>query len=541
MKILALRILSLTLPSSLSLLGSLALAQEATPLLRRGDLVGGQPVRAFQQAIIADDGTWQTVVHPSEPPLLALVLRDGAAVRTEGERLDHPGPGITSVRVIRFFGLEGAGPNTTQYVTLNDFVPVRPGPVAGILRGDRLLVVTNEPIDLAGLPPETRTGNIEKFAANATDTVVAVIGIGGGERVLARFRFAPDGSPIAREALLRTGDALADGALVANLGRPETSADGVWLVRVPTADGGVRLLSSGGTVVRTGDLSPLPGRTVERVLASYDRNAFGGVAAALELSGDPATDLVLWKNGSVLWREGDPIPSLDPGRPAAPLAGIGRVELSDSGAVFWHALVPGPLPQPAAGLGSMLRDGVPFLETGVSRVAGELVVAFQPSLENFEISPSGRFWLGRVALESSQEAYLRVDLGAAIPVPGCTPNAGTLRHTEGLVLAGRTIRLVLDGPARLGSLAILHVSTAAAVPGSPCGLMTPFGELLIDPGQRILRVSAGFFAGVGVPLDVRIPPDRALVDRVFWAQGAFQAPGTSPLLTNGLRIEIGAP
>ena len=131
------------------------------------------------------------------------------------------------------------------------------------------------------------------------------------------------------------------------------------------------------------------------------------------------------------------------------------------------------------------------------------------------------------------------DFGASRVLPGCTPNPGTLRHTEGLVLAGHTIRVVLDGPARPGSIAILSLASALAQPGSPCGQPSPCGEILVDPARIPFTLVAGVFAGGPVAVDLAIPSNLALVDREFFAQGAFLRPGA--MLTNGLSLEVGAP
>jgi hypothetical protein len=187
-----------------------------------------------------------------------------------------------------------------------------------------------------------------------------------------------------------------------------------------------------------------------------------------------------------------------------------------------------------------MRDREPFLQSGVSRIDGRVVAALDPLPAGYEVSANGRFWLGGVSLEGLVGSVLvRADFGAAVPLPGCVPNPGTLRHTGGLVLSGATIELTLDGPAPAGALVSVHFSLGTAGSGD-CGLMTPFGEMLIDPHRRVGALHAGIFASAPIAATLAIPADSALIDLVLFAQGAFVAP-TGSLLTNGMRLEIGAP
>ena len=508
--------------------------QETAVLMRAGDLVDGREVAYSGGATIDDDGHWWTRVQAelAGGELVSYLLRDGTAWLRSGQRITAPfalvsNPGEPV----------GGSANRALVVILDDIQPplTVSGPHAAVLRNERALLILGELMGVTGLPATARCGRIDAIAANTHDTVVVNLLVSSAP-TLVRFRFAPDGSELARERLLAAGDDLGGGRIAESFTRVAIDERGDWLVRVTTSAGGTYMVGPAGVVLGSGDATPVAGRLIESVLRYHDGDEFGGVASALRLDGDPASDQILLVNGALLAQEGELIPSLSPLVPPVPLAEIGPLRRTRSGVVYWLAVTQAGV----LGEGSLLRDKTPFLQTGVSSVAGETVTSFYPAANSFEISPDGRFWLGRVFLASSDEAYVRVDFGTSEPRPGCTPQAGSLRHTDGLVLAGATIGLELDAPAPLGAQARVHLSTLGPRVFSDCGVATPFGERLVDPAGRLGVLLAGAYTGAPLAATVPIPASSALVDLEFFAQGSFLAPG-SVQLTNGLRFEIGAP
>ena len=75
--------------------------------------------------------------------------------------------------------------------------------------------------------------------------------------------------------------------------------------------------------------------------------------------------------------------------------------------------------------------------------------------------------------------------------------------------------------------------------------MTPFGELLFSPPHRRKLLILPPWNGAPVVVSFNIPNNIALIDATFFSQAAFFDPNVpSPekyRLTNGMRIEIGAP
>jgi len=86
-------------------------------------------------------------------------------------------------------------------------------------------------------------------------------------------------------------------------------------------------------------------------------------------------------------------------------------------------------------------------------------------------------------------------------------------------------------------------SSRAAIPGSRCGINTPFGEVFTSRAQRVGKLFVPSWDGSNPTTQTaQIPNLMALVNSVFWAQGFFRERNTTNIrLTNGLRIEIGAP
>jgi len=519
-------------PTLLSL-SSLLAAQQVQPVLREDDLIGGQPVKSLLRSVIDDDGVWQGVVLVNSPVHNenARLLRDGVPVAAEGDLLAN------GARLSSIYALEGGGANLCLLAYLQS-----PGSLfstSALVRGDQVVLEGGQPPAVVGLPPGAVCTKLETLAANRRDTALVTSWLNGvgSDRVLMLFRFDASGASVVRQLLLRVGDVLPDGAVVADFARPVVDEGGDWAVRVTTATGQDRLLGSAREYLRSGAPSPLPGRAVAQIQRSYALNDLGGFAATAQLSGDPATDNVLLVNGAIAAQEGDALPPAVPSLPGGILTGLGQVRLSNSGNVYWQALV-GPGNQSR---GSFLRDGRVILQAQASVLGGELVTGFADVKDNYEVSPSGRFWIARIELATSGDAYVVADFGAAVPLLGCAPNPATLRVSGGLALAGQALDLTLDGPVELGASAQVHLSLAAARPGQACGIATPFGELLISPAQHVGAIAAGSFAGVPLPTQLAIPSSAALVDLRLYAQAGFVQPTRGLLLTNALAIEIGAP
>lgn len=533
-------VLLLALPL-ISLASAQGVVPAFEPVLRENDLVAGESIISIESAVIGDDGTWHAIVLRNFPShdRNASLLRNGNVLGFEPAFLPLPG----GERVYYFETLASGGSYPAMLAHLTRQASTT-GAMA-VLRRGHVVLLQGDPVLATGLPPDTQCLAIETLAGNEQDELLVVARIEGapGERALLRYEFRRDGITRASTLLLRTGDTLSDGSVVRNLPVELRSLAlnerGQWLARVLSTDGGERLVGENGVVLRTGDPSPLPGRPIVEIGPNFDLNDFGVHALSVRVAGAAGTEVLLLKDGEVLAAEGDVVPSVLPFFPGLVLADIGRVRLANSGNVYWQLMIgEGPL---ARGFGGFMRDSQLILEVGNSFAGGRRILAFSDDPENFQISPSGRFWLGRVELAGTGEALVLADFGAAVPLPGCTANAATLRLSQGLVRAGATPHVALDGAVPLGSTGIVHVSLGAARPGEDCGIATPHGEVMIDPAQLIASVPAGLFAGGALDVPMAIPANLALVNMELFLQGSFTRPGGGIVLSNGMRLEIGAP
>jgi hypothetical protein len=477
--------------------------------------------------LVGDDGSWSadveylarrgTTFHET------ALVRDGEVVMHSGASL--PG-GVDVLRIDAAFG-SNARPSTVLSLDRRTRV---------ITAGSRILFQTGERLHVQGLPADATLsdqllGHVSDYGADA-DTLVGTVTLTSGEQAIVRVELSAVGATLSRTADLVIGQSLPDGSRVTAIqisSEMPVNGRSEWLCVVTGDDGEKRLVTPGAVRLRTGTSSPVPGRTLVDFGVHLANDDLGGYATVATLSGDPASDELLVKNGVALAQEGEVLPGLAPGA----LAAIGHLRMDGSGALVWWARTYRLYGNDTA----LMRDREPLLIAGVSTLAGQVIEEVHP---NFHSSPNGRFLLGSVTLVGFPHSYLvRIDLGSAVPLRGCTPNPATLRSDAGLVLAGRAVELVLDGPAPLGSLARVHLALGSAGP-LDCGRPTPFGELFLDPAALAGVLPGGTFASAPVRIPLAIPADTALVDLALVAQGSFAHPN-GVVLTNGLALTIGAP
>ncbi|NOT32523.1 MAG: hypothetical protein HOP15_18940 [Planctomycetes bacterium] len=524
---------------ALALLSGRSLAQELVPLLRSNELVAGQAVTSIRSPVISSDRHWAALVNTfaSGTATTKRLVVDGALALSVGDALAAP-----PARVASLVNVAGSIDNLVVLVGLDLMPPPLPPTGRAVLRNGQVVLLSGAPLVAAGLPVGTLCRNIYSCGANARDTVVALVDTADLQYALVRLEFDELGVNVARTVELRTGQALPDGALVSTFdsaqqgGFAQAVSGDDWMWRVTATDGRERLVTSAQVLLRSGDPSPVPGRSILSVHPAnsfhhgHDLNDLGGHAALVMLSGASTSNGLLLKNSVKLAQEGDVLASL---APQALVDFAPCVRISNSGQVYWVARTDGPLGNNIA----LMRDLEVVLRQGETDVQGQLLNSIDGN--SWDITADGRYLLARVGLLPLDRALLRIDLGAAVPILGCVPNPGTLRHTAGYVLTGNTIRLTLDGPAPQGALVHLQLSLGEATPADPCGIPTPFGELLIDPTRRLPLIRAGIFANGPVSVDLGIPADPALVDLEIFGQGAFVTPA-SFMRTNGMRLLIGA-
>jgi len=537
-------VLSAALP--LLLAYSTPAAQTPTSLVKQGDPIAGLgAVTSIESVQVLDSGSWLALIDTDHPDTTqdTGLLRDGTLFLREGELLTAP----VSVLLDDFESMHASRTGQVA-LCLRTFAG---GPREGLAWNRTVLAQNGSPLVDPLVGANTSWLAFDVCKVNAANEVFVLGDVanpelaGVREATLCRFRLDALGNVLASDVLLTKRQFVPVlGTTVNDLPSTEHSLSvndrGDWMTLVLGLGPVNAFVINGTTVVaQEGAPSPVAGRAWRTAggLINSPRlclNNRGEYAFSGGLDGSGGTYLVV-KNGQKFAQSGDVYPSFSAsalfnGTPA-PLV------LTDGGDLFWRA--DSELQTDDA----FLRNFTPLIQANRTVFNGDLVVAVEQTPDAFSVSPNGRYFAGRVDLQLGGEAVLFIDLGLTLPLPGCAGNPGSLAVTSGLALPGNALEFALDGGQAPGALPLLTFSSREPTPFSPCGLLLPFGELMISPTHRIGSLALPPWDGTQPStLVVPIPPDPALVDHVFFAQGVFQTP-TSPrfTLTNGLRIEIGAP
>ena len=518
-------------------------AQTATTDLPVGaPLPGGRHVAEVLQVALDDDGRRLAWVR-GDLGEGKLLLRDDEVVALRAQPLNEPaGTALGEIGALRFDGdgNPAAGLALLRANHRHD---------SAIFWRNRLVAQEGTVPAFVGAPPGTvyaGFGVPHPFDGGLVVTVTlrdpAVLS--AVQHFLVRFELDAQGDVIAAERLLGADDvpAGAAGAVIAVAAdglRTDANESGDWAVGVSLDGVGYAVVRNGAVVAANGAPSLEPGLAYQLVghTGKLDLNDFGALALTTRLGSSPQASLdAILVDGHVFVRAEDVVDGLT----VLDCADF-PVALSNSGDLYWSAVT-----RDAQGelRSAHFRNRTAIVVEGVTSVEGRLVTHFHPDEDEqaFVVSASGRFFGGWGELEGLGRTLVRIDFGAAVPVPGCQPNPGALRLADGTVLAGRTITLELDGAPSAGMSAALVVGTPLA---SACGTVLSFGELLIDPAG-LSAIPAGTFAGSALSVPIAIPADPALIDVELALQGVFldpahTLPGPDVVLTNALRFEIGAP
>jgi len=360
---------------------------------------------------------------------------------------------------------------------------------------------------------------------------------------LVHYRLGPAGEVLDAEVPIRQAQFLdVLGTVVGALSTGEHLWDvndrGEFLMLVPAVGGDAILLGTDRVVAQELAPAPVPGRNWKVLnFTKLSLNDRGDYAFSGTLDGDETSDYLIEHDGRKLVQSGDVIPALS----ADPLdtGGAAPLVLANTGDVYWSARFRDSEDQCFA------RNLEPVVKRGQVLPDGSVVSEITAAEHGFAVSPGGRFFLGRVELQDVGPAVLFADFGLVLELPGCAGSPASLRLVDGKALAGGSFTLALDGAQVSGAIPALSFGTRLARPDSECGLMTPFGELLLSPADVRRTLVLPAWTGAAVEITFNVPNDVALVDALFFAQGAFFDPHANApekfRTTNGLRIEIGAP
>lgn len=529
-------------------LAAVPLAQEVNTLLRQGDTIIGVGAFASTSALrVNDQRTWvATIDTDADTARDKALLRNWLAILREGN--------------IVYSEIEG------DFAVLNDFEAVEltsSGDLAMILRIGATLSGAHSGLFWNGIPIMRSTDPITApgFAAGTTwstfknlkasNNQIMLLGETSSNRdnVIFRLSVNPAGDILSTTVLARRGL-----GMPATDGLPMTGTDfgphgsgmnkhGEWIAPIKTGVGVYIVVNGDVSLGREGGPSVLPNR-------NWRNNGFSLVfrcgindqgetifVGSAEGEGNNSIYCVV-RNGQLWIREGNVLPEFS-SRPlgkgsASPLI------LANNGDVFWFV-------QDDGSGKAFMRNFTPIINEGITRIDGNIVTGVALQADSFDSSDDGRFWIGRVTAQVVGELIVFADFGLVLPIPGCAGNQGKLSLIDGMALPGDHLVLGMDNGQDVGVTPILQLSTQPRIPGSDCGVMTQFGEMLISPANRFGKVFMPVWTGSGPStVDLAIPNDPSIVDATVYVQGVFwDAGNVSPepdfRLTNALKIEIGAP
>jgi hypothetical protein len=530
----------LVLGSVLVLLPVLA---QTDVVVRAGDtLPTGDHVTSVSVPRIDDGGAWLALVDSDAADLTqdALLLRPGGVLLREGkERVEPAGSEVDEF--IDFAITAGGEAALLLRLRVFDVFPTE-----GLYLGDRLLALRAELVGAPEVPAGTTWDGFDALWPSGERTLFVLGDInnpaiaGPREDAFVRYEFDAASAVTARSVVLTRGQFVpVVGSIVSSVGPfPfgfDTNERGDFIAVVSFVDGRAILANLDTILALEGAPSPVPGRNYRLLaLSKVSRNDFGAHAFTAFLDGAPEDDYCLFEDGQLFAREGEVLPFL-----SAPLGNgtAAPIHLANSGDLFWQA-------RDVNGDGAaFVRNHDVIVQAGRTVIEGFLVIDLAVDDSAFHASPDGRFWAGRVELEGVGDALLTADFGLVVPVPGCAGNGGRLRKKGGDARVGQQLVLEMDDAQALGALPMLALGTRP-LGAAGCGLPVPGGELLVDPASVVASLAGPPWNGAPEAFAFDIPASPSLVDLQLFAQGVFLAPpgaARSLLLTNGLRMEIGAP
>lgn len=414
-------------------------AQSLTIVAMEGDLVPGVgAITAFEKLAIADGGRWLIEVDTdgTDPDADGAILSESGTVLVEGAVLTNPtGATIDFFDTVR---LNAAGTRVHNHAL--DGTPQGALDDSAIFVDDAPVLFEGTVSTATGFAPNTVYAQFFEAWVNAPGDVLVVCTVdeptlpSADDRALVRLGIGAGPSLASETVLLKEGDAVGTGAVIADIavGPNEVAFDALGRSMAfvtllgPTATQAVVL--DGALAARQGGPSPLAGRDYE-LLSSRPLalNGNGSFAFRANLTGDVASDEVIVVDGtSVLASEGTSLPDIAP----FSLTGFGvgaPLRIADDGTVLWYGDWDDP--DTSVDTGLFLDDQL-VLQEGVTEIDGLLIDAFDANQFGFDMSDDGRHVLFEVRFLGGLDAVCLLDTVGPYPsfcdgnggvAPGCTP------------------------------------------------------------------------------------------------------------------------
>lgn len=396
----------LTLASTLALCASAA-SQAVTPLVLSGEaLSGGGSVTGVGAVDVGYLGDWLVEATTDLPEHPSLVLRSGGPWKQVGDALVQPAG--ASIAAFDSFSTElfggvawvaelegtagGAGDDEAVYYENSIWLqegPVLPWPSTNLPAGTTWLSFDDVRCSSGSGTVLFRGHCDDPTLAGPDESYLALGSLCGSvgvlcffERVVSEGQLAPGlESPIAEVRLSPSTAAVSPSGLLAAWScdlRGNEKTDGC--VYLFNWSNGLQTL-----LAREGSPSPVAGRRwgpLESPALDLTSSGTWTLRATLDDS-DPNTDAVIVKNGSVLAREGDTLPSVAPD--VLVDFGRGPALLDDAGRVVWYARLSGP----GGSSEALFLDDQVLVRTGVTQIGGRSLLGIDGEVDAMSLGSQG--------------------------------------------------------------------------------------------------------------------------------------------------------
>ncbi|MFT5288815.1 MAG: hypothetical protein ACI82F_000873 [Planctomycetota bacterium] len=531
-------------------------AQSIQTLLLTGDAIPGAPgtLLTISDLSVTDDGQWIVRVAMSQATgSVEAAILNGAAVLLAGDVLFDP-PGVA---VTRFDEIDISADGAlwwnidTDASTSTDEIMYRNLAMLG--REDSLLVDPNASLN-------TKWEDFDGFQVSSSGNLLILGDIddptisGNSEGALILQTFDAFGIMASETVLIKEGDFLQGTFdLVTDVGTNSGAhdigiSDSHWIAYVKNSGGTTKdegIVVDGQLVAREADLGPTSSTFWGNLSNNaVDINNSGDYVFRGEFHTFGAPDIPgLFLNAKIHYLQGDTSPSLAP-YGFASFGTQSAICLGDNGNIAFYARTTNT--NTASDDCYFVNDQI-LVQENLTQIGTQVLGKLISGVNSLDMSNNGRYFIFEALFGDSSGGVFLIDLGLIEEMESCYSNEGILTHTDGLPILGETVTFEMDGEQDFGVTPFLMISTAPIAGWPSCGLLTPFGELLVDinpaAGNPTVLLSGDIALGPPTPISVAIPSNPAILGQDFFAQGFFWDIGdTSPAenfrLTNGLQIYL---
>lgn len=472
-------------------------AQEPTPLMEVGDLIGNTPyhVRRFDKLQINNAGDWHAQALWDRATNEYCLMHNGDLAHGFRDPLPD-GPGI------------GARWNWTYGMAMNEagqmfYSMGFTGNPTGQLDNEglyfefqSLFALEADPVLDPSVPAGSQWFDWDEVLFNDTGTVLADAdyrdGITGiDHRVLVKLGIAPDGTPTGSEQIiLREGDTL-NGATILEMPGTSRQVDlnqaGDVIATVRTDPGGSRksiIWLNGAEIARDGQPSSVGGglnwSNLENSMVAINNR--GDYAFTAKLNSTTIRDALI-VNGQPLVQYGDALPDIAP-YVLRYLHGH-EVDIADTGDVLWYGDFNDPNSDQDEAL--FLNDRV-LVREGVTTIGGVAVDEILTQEFSYFLSSNGRWVVFEAVLADGREGLYRIDLDPDPTMLPLDPGVAGQINTVTVLNAGAGSKVLVGASSRRGNALI-----------NCAGTMLESGL-----GAPVLKVAADLADGNGTMTHSRI-------------------------------------